>query len=168
MKSQDYNCIMHLCLFVCSPYVKQNKQTNRKTIIKNRQPQKTISSNSTFIYGSSRLLGIASPLIYGFLSCSQQWQAAKKDSRSVSRLTICWSLFSPNLSWRDVQHLVVETAQVTSPVDEGWMKNGAGYHFNHKFGFGRLDAAAMVRRAKTWKNAPPQRTCHGPSSQTQQ
>lgn len=78
------------------------------------------------------------------------------------------SLFSPNLTWRDVQHLVVETAQVTSPVDEGWMKNGAGYHFNHKFGFGRLDASAMVKRAKTWKNVAPQRTCHGPSSQTQQ
>ncbi|XP_074626751.1 PC3-like endoprotease variant B [Acropora palmata] len=75
---------------------------------------------------------------------------------------------NPNLSWRDVQHVVVETAQVTSPVDEGWMKNGAGYHFNHKFGFGRLDAAALVKRAKTWKTVAPQRTCHGPSSQTQQ
>ncbi|EDO38851.1 predicted protein [Nematostella vectensis] len=75
---------------------------------------------------------------------------------------------NPNLSWRDVQHLVVETAQVTSPVDEGWMKNGAGYHFNHKFGFGRLDADAMVKRAKTWKSVAPQRICHGPSSSTQQ
>ena len=68
---------------------------------------------------------------------------------------------SPNLTWRDMQHLIVETAQMTSPVDEGWMKNGAGKHFNHKFGFGRMDAAKMVERAKTWPNIPTQKTCIG-------
>jgi kexin len=57
---------------------------------------------------------------------------------------------------------------VTSPVDEGWVSNGAGYHFNHKFGFGRLDAYEMVKKAKTWKNVAPQKLCKGPSSDTQQ
>ena len=68
---------------------------------------------------------------------------------------------SPNLTWRDMQHVIVETAQMTSPVDEGWMKNGAGKHFNHKFGFGRMDAAKMVERVKTWTNVGPQKTCVG-------
>ena len=70
------------------------------------------------------------------------------------------SLFdSPRLTWRDIQALIVTTAQITSPVDEGWKRNGAGFHFNHKFGFGRLDANAMVEAAKTWVNLPPQRKC---------
>lgn len=60
-----------------------------------------------------------------------------------------------------MQHVIVETAQMTSPVDEGWMKNGAGKHFNHKFGFGRMDAAKMVERVKTWTNVGPQKTCVG-------
>ena len=102
------------------------------------------------------------------LNNSSNWNVLSCLTTHKFCLTIVWFVFSPNLSWRDVQHLVVETAQVTSPVDEGWMKNGAGYHFNHKFGFGRLDAGAMVKRAKTWKSVAPQRTCHGPSSQTQQ
>lgn len=76
--------------------------------------------------------------------------------------------FSPNLTWRDVQHLIVNTAQVTSPVDEGWMDNGGGFHFNHKFGFGRLDAAKMVEAAKNWKTVPKQRICSGPSSNSVQ
>lgn len=75
---------------------------------------------------------------------------------------------NPNLSWRDVQHLIVNTAQVTSPVDEGWMDNGGGFHFNHKFGFGRLDAAKMVEAAKTWKTVPKQKICSGPSSNSVQ
>lgn len=72
-----------------------------------------------------------------------------------------FSLFSPQLTWRDVQHIIVHTAQLTSPVDEGWMQNGAGFHFNHKFGFGRLDAGKMVEAAKRWVNVPPQRKCTG-------
>ena len=63
------------------------------------------------------------------------------------------------MTWRDIQHLVVNTAQITSPVDEGWMKNGAGFHFNHKFGFGRLDAAAMVEAAVKWQKVGPQKKC---------
>ncbi len=75
---------------------------------------------------------------------------------------------SPELTWRDVQHLIVNTAQVTSSVDEGWVSNGAGFHFNHKFGFGRLDASRMVNLAKKWKNVGRQRKCQGPSSSSPQ
>ena len=74
------------------------------------------------------------------------------------------SFFSDKLTWRDVQHIVVRTAKLTSPVDDGWRTNGAGFHFNHKFGFGRLDADAMVEMAKTWTSVPAQRICTGAAS----
>lgn len=72
--------------------------------------------------------------------------------------------FSPNLTWRDVQHIIVHTSKLTSPVDDGWKTNGAGFHFNHKFGFGRLDAEALVEKAKIWQNVKPQRQCTGAAS----
>jgi hypothetical protein len=72
--------------------------------------------------------------------------------------------FSPNLTWRDVQHIIVHTAKLTSPVDDGWRTNGAGFHFNHKFGFGRLDADAMVETAKKWRGVGAQKQCTGASS----
>ncbi|KAJ3313513.1 hypothetical protein HDU76_002631, partial [Blyttiomyces sp. JEL0837] len=46
----------------------------------------------------------------------------------------------PELSWRDVQQLIVETSQITDPEDPDWVRNGAGRLVSHKYGFGRLDA----------------------------
>lgn len=63
------------------------------------------------------------------------------------------------MTWRDVQHLIVRSAKVTSPMDDGWKTNGAGLHYNHKFGFGRLVASNIVEMAKTWKNVGVQREC---------
>lgn len=75
-------------------------------------------------------------------------------------------MFSPNLTWRDVQHIIVETSQKTSPLDEGWKKNGAGKEFNHKFGFGKLDAMRMIEKAKSWENVPKQRVCYSKEHDT--
>lgn len=66
---------------------------------------------------------------------------------------------NPGLSWRDMQHILVRTARNTSSCDPGWKKNGAGLYFNHKFGFGRIDAHAMVKAAEKWRNVPEQHTC---------
>ncbi|MDJ1174832.1 S8 family serine peptidase, partial [Roseofilum capinflatum] len=57
---------------------------------------------------------------------------------------------NPNLTARDVQHILVETAQKNDPNDEDWIRNGAGYWVNHKYGFGAVDAQAAVERAKIW------------------
>jgi len=69
---------------------------------------------------------------------------------------------NPKLTWRDMQHLVVETADLTSPLDPSWRSNGAGHHYNAKFGFGVLNALKMVKKALTWKTVPEQRVCHFP------
>ncbi|MFB2970208.1 S8 family serine peptidase [Aerosakkonema sp. BLCC-F183] len=60
---------------------------------------------------------------------------------------------NPNLSWRDVQHILVRTAKQNDPTDLDWTTNGAGYHINHKYGFGAIDADAAVRLAKNWVSA---------------
>ncbi|HYG73819.1 MAG TPA: S8 family serine peptidase [Planctomycetota bacterium] len=56
----------------------------------------------------------------------------------------------PELTWRDVRHILVETATKNDPGDTGWVNNGAGKHFNHKYGFGRIDATAATNLAQTW------------------
>ena len=57
---------------------------------------------------------------------------------------------NPDLTWRDVQHILVETAQKNDPTDSEWMQNKAGYSVNPKYGFGAVDAFAAVEMAKTW------------------
>lgn len=67
---------------------------------------------------------------------------------------------SPKLTWRDVQHLTVWTSQPGPLVDNpGWRINGAGFHYNSRFGFGLMDAQGMVETALNWTNVPAQRMC---------
>jgi len=71
---------------------------------------------------------------------------------------------NPKLSWRDVQHIVVHTANwVPLKGDPDWRMNGIGLHVNEKFGFGLLDAEKMVKLAdpSTYKTVPAKKECRG-------
>jgi len=67
------------------------------------------------------------------------------------------------LTWRDMQHLTVLTSKRNSLFDSKnrffWTMNGVGLEFNHLFGFGVLDAGAMVALAKQWKTVPARFHC---------
>lgn len=71
------------------------------------------------------------------------------------------------LTWRDIQHLTVLTSKRNSLFDAKgrfhWTMNGVGLEFNHLFGFGVLDAGAMVALSKQWKTVPPRYHCEGGS-----
>lgn len=54
----------------------------------------------------------------------------------------------PELTWRDMQHIAVHSAVMINPTDPDWQKTQAGRHFNHKFGYGLIDAYAFVEEAK--------------------
>ncbi|XP_055541573.1 furin-like protease 1 isoform X3 [Wyeomyia smithii] len=64
-----------------------------------------------------------------------------------------------NLTWRDMQHIVVRTAKPGNLKDPTWSKNGVGRRVSHSFGYGLMDAAAMVKLARTWKTVPDQQVC---------
>ena len=43
---------------------------------------------------------------------------------------------NPNLTWRDMQYLVVMTSRADPLKEEsGWSRNGAGRQFSHQFGY---------------------------------
>ncbi|XP_039494210.1 furin-like protease 1, isoforms 1/1-X/2 isoform X2 [Drosophila santomea] len=64
-----------------------------------------------------------------------------------------------NLTWRDLQHIVVRTAKPANLKDSSWSRNGVGRRVSHSFGYGLMDAAEMVRVARTWKSVPEQQRC---------
>lgn len=69
---------------------------------------------------------------------------------------------SPNLTWRDMQHLVVWTSEYDPLANNpGWKKNGAGLMVNSRFGFGLLNAKALVDLAdpRTWTSVPEKKEC---------
>ncbi|XP_028173178.1 furin-like protease 1, partial [Ostrinia furnacalis] len=73
-----------------------------------------------------------------------------------------------DLTWRDLQHIVVRTARPERLSLGGeWRVNGVGRNVSHSFGYGLLDAAGMVRLARTWRTVPPQRRCELAAPRTQ-
>ena len=63
---------------------------------------------------------------------------------------------NPNLTWRDVQHVLVESARKNDDADSGWGINGAGHDVSHKYGFGAADAHAAVTLARNWTTVGPE------------
>lgn len=96
-----------------------------------------------------------------------------KSTASKALSDKCFVLFSrssPNLTWRDMQHLSVLTSKRNQLHDEvhQWRRNGVGLEFNHLFGYGVLDAGGMVKMAKDWKMVPERFHCVAGSIQESQ
>uniref|UniRef100_A0A8D0E246 furin n=1 Tax=Salvator merianae TaxID=96440 RepID=A0A8D0E246_SALMN len=64
-----------------------------------------------------------------------------------------------NLTWRDMQHLVVRTSKPAHLNTNDWATNGVGRKVSHSYGYGLLDAGAMVTLARNWTSVGPQRKC---------
>ena len=68
---------------------------------------------------------------------------------------------NPDLTWRDVKHILATTARQVDPnkkdilvdgiVYYQWLTNAANYKFHNWYGFGAIDAAAAVAEAKRFK-----------------
>lgn len=58
---------------------------------------------------------------------------------------------------RDVEHLIVQTARKDklNAGDASWIINGAGFRVSDMFGFGVIDAEAIVHRGIHWETVPP-------------
>ncbi|XP_068428721.1 proprotein convertase subtilisin/kexin type 6 [Clinocottus analis] len=63
------------------------------------------------------------------------------------------------LTWRDVQHLLVKTSRRVHLKADDWNTNAAGHRVSHLYGFGLVDAEALVLEATKWRTVPPQHTC---------
>lgn len=62
----------------------------------------------------------------------------------------------PELTWRDTQYLMVESAIPVHEDDGSWQKTANGRKFSHDWGFGKVDAYALVQKAKSWDLVKPQ------------
>lgn len=77
--------------------------------------------------------------------------------------------FSPRLTWRDIHHLAVWTAdpepiftaqQQSSTTTDQWRINSIGLLYHTKLGFGIMNALRMAQEARHWTRVPELHTCH--------
>ncbi|GBE81896.1 Protease KEX1 [Sparassis crispa] len=62
----------------------------------------------------------------------------------------------PDLSWRDIQHLCVQTGQKINADDPDWERTATGNLFSYKYGYGSLNGYEFVKAALSWKTVKPQ------------
>jgi len=75
-------------------------------------------------------------------------------------------IISNDLTWRDVQYLIAYTSNPDILSGGDWATNGAGLRVSSQFGFGALDAEALVTRARRWITVPEQQVDTVTLSQT--
>jgi subtilisin-like proprotein convertase family protein len=63
---------------------------------------------------------------------------------------------NPALTWRDVQHIIVNTARRIDESDETWVTNGAQRWVSENYGYGAIDAHAAVVAAEDWASVGPE------------
>ncbi|XP_018346509.1 PREDICTED: neuroendocrine convertase 1-like [Trachymyrmex septentrionalis] len=65
-----------------------------------------------------------------------------------------------NLTWRDIQHLIAWSSEyIPLSGNPGWFKNAAGFWFNSHFGFGLMNAYALVMASYNWTTVPEKTIC---------
>lgn len=67
----------------------------------------------------------------------------------------------PDLTWRDLQHILVLTAVPVNEQDD-WDTTSIGRKYSHTYGYGKLDAYAIVEKAKSIELLKPQAWFNSP------
>lgn len=95
-------------------------------------------------------------------SCTQTHTGTSASAPLAAGIFALALEMNPELTWRDLQHIIVWTSEF-DPLssNRGWKRNGAGLMVNSRFGFGLLNAKALVELAdpQTWKSVPEKRQC---------
>lgn len=97
----------------------------------------------------------------GDLDCTSEFGGTSAASPIVSGVVALMLEANPNLTWRDVKHILAETSDkidLGATGAEKWQTNDAGLQFSHAYGFGRVNAGAATDAAETWTTVPPEHT----------
>jgi len=63
---------------------------------------------------------------------------------------------NPSLTYRDVQHVLINSARKCDDENGLWATNGAGHDINLNYGFGAIDIEQSVLLAADWVNVGPE------------
>eukprot|EP00731_Ephydatia_muelleri_P020886 Em0013g613a len=109
-----------------------------------------------FVDNAVKSLRVSTTSTFGM--CTDMFSGTSSAAPLVSGALALVLEANPNLTWRDIQYLIVYTANPNILSSTGWATNGAGRRFHLNFGFGAIDTEAMVTRARRWITVPAQMT----------
>ncbi|MBC8098119.1 MAG: S8 family serine peptidase, partial [Armatimonadetes bacterium] len=89
--------------------------------------------------------------------CTSNFNGTSASAPITSGVVALILAANPALSWRDVQHILAQTADqndLGATGRDAWQTNAAGVQHSHAYGFGRVNAGAAIAAAKQWVNLP--------------
>ncbi|XP_076844464.1 proprotein convertase subtilisin/kexin type 5 isoform X2 [Brachyhypopomus gauderio] len=123
------------------------------------------SSTLATTYSSGESLGIVTTDLRQ--RCTDEHSGTSASAPMAAAIIALTLEANPLLTWRDVQHIIVRTSRRGHLRAPDWQRNGAGYDVSHLYGFGLMDAGAMVKEAETWRQVPSQHVCKEHTGQNQ-
>ncbi|XP_062845264.1 proprotein convertase subtilisin/kexin type 5 [Trichomycterus rosablanca] len=115
------------------------------------------SSTLATTYSSGESLGIVTTDLKQ--RCTTEHSGTSASAPMAAGIIALTLEANPLLTWRDVQHIIVKTSSHGHLTAPDWHKNGAGNYVSHLYGFGLMDAEAMVKEAEIWRQVPAQHVC---------
>ncbi|KAL7838269.1 hypothetical protein AOLI_G00266730 [Acnodon oligacanthus] len=112
---------------------------------------------TTYSSGESQGLGIVTTDLRQ--RCTDEHSGTSASAPIAAGIIALTLEANTQLTWRDVQHIIVKTSRRGHLSAPDWQSNGAGYDVSHLYGFGLMDAEAMVKEAETWRQVPTQHVC---------
>ena len=97
-------------------------------------------------------------------SCTDEFKRTSASAAIASGIVALALQANSELTWRDVQHIIVNTSSLVGL--EGYehiIRNAAGFSYHKYFGFGLMNASALVTMAKEWTNVPQVKVINGSS-----
>lgn len=108
--------------------------------------------------GARSSAGVATTDLYG--NCTMKHSGTSAAAPEAAGVIALALEANPSLTWRDIQHLLVLTSKKRNLFDKRypWKMNGAGFLFNHLFGYGVMDAGSLVDASLGWKKMPERKS----------
>lgn len=110
---------------------------------------------------SSRYNGITTTDLSGYsgdsvADCTHRFGGTSAAAPMIAGVVALMLQANPNLTWRDVKHILAHSSRPTDLTQGQWHINGARLVHSHNYGFGIPDASDAVEKALNWRNVPPE------------
>ncbi|KAJ3280608.1 pheromone processing endoprotease, partial [Rhizoclosmatium sp. JEL0117] len=84
--------------------------------------------------------------------CQRKFDGTSAATPLASGIFALVNSIRPDLTYRDYQHLSINSAIVVNATHPSWFKTAAGRMYSPAFGYGKLDAGRTLDMARTWKS----------------